>query len=383
MSRVPRIFLLLASAAACLSACAPAAPTPDIGIQRTQAVQTAFASMMSTQADATPEATTTPTPTLAAPRTPPALPPAFTTSALNPLDPPHTYVQDACQYIKDKWDSTRSAPGTIVMIVMFHSISKDKATDPNQISAQTFTMLINDLHDQGFGAIDMQQFSDFMYSNARIPARSVLLIVDDRHFAEYFTDHFQPYYEKWGWPVINAYIAKDERPDLWQQNASLAAAGWVDYQAHGVVHNIPISSSSSDDYITSELQGAITNLQKYFHKTPIAYIWPGGGFTPRAAEFARRAGYLLGFTVNPRGPVMYNWVPLANQEDPARPYFLPEGPVNDPLLVLPRFWDVDARAHLDEVRQIGNAAAEYAQQNKATEMEYYDIVCAPTLGPIP
>ncbi len=80
---------------------------------------------------------------------------------------------------------------------------------------------------------------------------------------------------------------------------------------------------------------------------------------------------------------MFNWVPLGDQADPQRPYYLAEGPVNDPPLVLPRYWDTDARAHLDEVRTIGNQAADYAQQNKATEMDYYNIMCAPKLGPIP
>jgi hypothetical protein len=52
-------------------------------------------------------------------------------------------------------------------------------------------------------------------------------------------------------------------------------------------------------------------------------------------------------------------------------------------MVLPRYWDTDARAHLDTVAQIGEAAAAYAQQNKATELEYYDIMCAPQYGAIP
>jgi hypothetical protein len=57
--------------------------------------------------------------------------------------------------------------------------------------------------------------------------------------------------------------------------------------------------------------------------------------------------------------------------------------VNDPLMTLPRYWDVDARGHLDTVAQIGEQAAAYAEQNKATELEYYDIVCSPTYGPMP
>jgi hypothetical protein len=80
---------------------------------------------------------------------------------------------------------------------------------------------------------------------------------------------------------------------------------------------------------------------------------------------------------------MYNWIPLADQADPARPSYQPEGHVNDPRMVLPRYWPYQVGANLDAVRNIGNEAAAYAQQNKATELEYYDILCAPTMGQIP
>jgi hypothetical protein len=144
-----------------------------------------------------------------------------------------------------------------------------------------------------------------------------------------------------------------------------------------------MDDSSTDDFLTGELQGSAKNLQTYFNKTPIAIIWPGGNFGARPVQVARQFGYRLGFTINPRGPVMYNWVPLADQQDPARPIYLPEGYVNDPRMVLPRYWPYQVRAELDKVRTIGNQAADYAAQNKATELEYYDIMCAPTLGVIP
>jgi hypothetical protein len=73
---------------------------------------------------------------------------------------------------------------------------------------------------------------------------------------------------------------------------------------------------------------------------------------------------------------------LTDQNDPMRPSFISEGSAGDPLMTLPRYWDTDADSHLDQVRRLGNAAAAYAEKNKATELEYYDIVCASTLGPI-
>jgi len=366
--------------AACQPGAPPALPVQDTGALMTKAVQTVLAEIETS----TPLPTATPSPTATQEvRTPPALPPAFTTDFLNPMDSPHAYETDTCTYLKNKWDPNKSAPGTIVFVVMFHGIDKDGLDmDVNDISVQDFNKMMNDMHEMGFEAINTEQLVNFLESNAKIPNRSVVLTYDDRHYAEAF-EHFRPYYEKWDWPVINGYIAKEERPDLWAQNAALAAEGWVDYQAHGVVHNIPMSNASSDDYLTSELQGSITNLQAHFNKTPIAIIWPGGGFDTRPVQFARRFGYRVGFTVNPRGPIMYNWIPLGDQYDERRPYYIPEGPVGDPLMTLPRYWPNQVEQNLDAIRLLGKEAAAYAEQNKAVEQEYYDIVCAPTYGEIP
>lgn len=333
---------------------------------------------------ATPLPTETPVPTATTIRTPPALPAVFQSGELNPIDAPHTYISDTCQYLKDKWTSTNSKPGTVLMPIMFHSIAKEGETNANQISLTDFRILMEDLHDQDFQAITMQQAADFLLHNAPIPPRSVLLIVDDRHYAQYFNEFFREYHDSWGWPVVNAFISHpDTLQAVWDENAALEQEGWVDHQAHGVIHNIPINPGSTDDYILGELQGSITALQQKFAKTPIAFIWPGGGFTPRAAELAVQTGYQLGFTVNPRGPLLFNWVPLADQADPNRPYFMPEGDVAKPLLVLPRYWDTDASRHIDAVRRVGQEAAKYENGNQATELDYYSIVCEASYGPIP
>jgi len=381
---VSRLFLSLSLFATLLAACQPAAPTTDINAALTAAFETAVAQINAPTA--TPQITDTPIPTATVPRTPPALPGTYQSGILKPNDIPRTYIVDSCQYLKDKWDSTKSAPGTVVMTIMSHRINQDAATsDPASltISSKDLKRLMNSLHDAGFTAINMQQMSDFMYNNAKIPQLSVLIIVDDRSSSSKYNDHFRKYYEEWGWPVVNAYIGLDERPDLWAENAVLSSEGWVDYEAHGYIHNIPISDGSTDDFITSEMGGVITTFQKYFNKTPIAYIWPGGGFSKRAAEIGVQLGYKLGFTVNPRGPVMYNWIPQADAYNEDNPYAIPETPAGNPLMTLPRYMDITAGDHIDEVRVMSQEAAAYAEQNKANELEYYDIVCAPTYGPIP
>jgi hypothetical protein len=388
--RITYSFLTLSLLTAFLASCAPAAtpaPIADINAASTQAMATLSAAITQTAQVPTAVPTETPTPTPTIPRTPPTLPAGFTTSLLNPLDTPHTYITDTCQYLKARWDPNNAAPGTVVMVIMFHSILKagDESTDYNQISSSAFEILMRDLHEQNFQAINAHQLADFLEHSAKIPSRSVLLVVDDRHYAEYFDTYFRPYWEQWGWPVVNSWINLDDSigAAALPGNVALENEGWVDHQSHGFVHNIPMSDSSSDEYLKGELLGSMEAMQKNFNKTPIAIFWPGGRFGLRPVRAARQYGYRLGFTINPRGPLMFDWIPLSDNPDPQRPSYTPEGPVGDPLMVLPRFWSSDADKHIDDVRVIGREAAAYAETVKATELEYYDILCAPTYGPIP
>ncbi|MBN2257397.1 MAG: polysaccharide deacetylase family protein [Anaerolineaceae bacterium] len=374
-----------------LSACSGASP-----FAMATATPTATATATQTAA-ATVTPTLTPTPI----RTPPALPAIFTSSTYILKDAPHTYVADTCTYLKDRWDPNKSTPGTIVMPVMFHSITEGAVALDNQISAFDFQQLMRDIHEQGFESITAEELADFMESNARIPKRSVLLILDDRRPGA-VRQHFLPILEEYDWTVTLGWLigegedSTDKKPaspingypgdvftSLWEQMEAYNQTGRLDVQAHGYNHNIPAGEYSSDDFLRNELEAPIPILEQHFGRKPIAYIWPGGGFTQRSVELAREAGYRLGFTVNPRGPLMYNWVPLGDTNDPMRPSYMPEGAIGDPLMVLPRYWDTDVRNYLDFIRVMGKEAAAAAEANKAIELEYYDIVCRPTYGEIP
>ena len=378
-----RIFLNLSLFALLLASCQPAAATVDPSAIQTAAFETAIAQLNIPTETPAPVDTLIPTATI--PRTPPALPVPYTSGALAAADIPHTYIKDTCQYLKDKWNPNNAAPGTVVMVVMLHGIVKNQAdVGTNGMTIADFNKMMKDLKELGFEAINATQMADFMEHNAKIPPRSVLLIQDDRKTGENFNAHFRDYYNEWRWPVVNAWISLDDglRYTVLADNIALEKEGWVDHQSHGYTHNIPMGDSSPDEYIQAEFEGSINDLKANFNKTPVAIIWPGGGFGIRPAQIARQYGYRLGFTINPRGPVMFNWVPLADVVDSKRPSFLPEGGVNDPLMVLPRYWPYQVDENIDVVRNMGNEAALYAEQNKATELDYYDIVCAPTYGPI-
>ncbi len=327
----------------------------------------------------TPSATLTlPPPTSTVTASPTPLPPTITPTPFSlPIHAyellkgvePQAYIPDTCQYLHQRWDlAQNSQPGTIVVPVMFHSITDQGSTGPGDtpISTATFPAFMEHAHALGFQTITTAQLAGFLEKNDRIPPRSMILIVDDRKRAAYFETFFEPYQQKYGWTVTNAWISHPETPAyLWQENAALAASGLVDFQAHGVIHNTPIDANASEDFIKNEIDAPLEVMEQHFGQRPIAFIWPRGLFTPQAVVMARQAGYRLGFTATPRGPLLFNWIPLGADEQAA----------NDPRMVLPRYWSTNAISEMDAAVKISEDAQAFAEQDKALELRYYAQYC--------
>ena len=385
-------------------------------VQETAQAQAAQQSAQETQA-ALPTLTLTPEPTLTPTLysgPPIELPETFTTSLISSQVTPQTYLEDTCLYLKNRWDPNKSSPGTVVMVVMYHSVAADyrELEDPAHVHHKDMVIMLEHAHETGFQTITTRELVGFLHNNAKIPSRSLLLIVDDRR-PGVVKEHFMSYLEEYGWTLTLGWLIgdTDSKPasylesfpnenfsSLWEQMESYNATDHLDVQSHGYIHNINITESSTDEFMWHELYDSRTVLQEHFYcknyqtgeidpncqtDQPLAYIWPGGGFTARAAEMAHEAGYEVGFTINPRGPVMYNWVPLAAEIDPNSPSWLPEIPVGDPLMTLPRYWSYDAAYRIDEVANIGEEAAAYANQNRETELLYYQLYCKEITGEIP
>jgi peptidoglycan/xylan/chitin deacetylase (PgdA/CDA1 family) len=251
---------------------------------------------------------------------------------------------------------------------MIHSIAAPgrPISDDTTISEEYFNRFMEWAHQLGFETINTAQLVDFLENNAAIPPRSMILIVDDRKRAEFFVKYFAPYQKKFGWTVVNAWISHPDTPAyLWKENEGLAPGGLVDFQAHGVIHNTPIEPDSSDAFIHTEIFGPLDAIQQHFGKRPIAYIWPRGLFTPKAVQVARQAGYQAGFTTLPRGPLMFNWIPLGKEEQLA----------GDPLLVLPRYWDTNIIKELDAALEASTAAQKFASASQESEKAYLQTYC--------
>ena len=56
---------------------------------------------------------------------------------------PRTYIQDTLPVSQNKWNPNNAAPGTMVMVIMFHGINKDEGSlDDNDITVKDFEKLM-------------------------------------------------------------------------------------------------------------------------------------------------------------------------------------------------------------------------------------------------
>jgi peptidoglycan/xylan/chitin deacetylase (PgdA/CDA1 family) len=250
---------------------------------------------------------------------------------------------------------------------MFHSIvtSPSKVSDPKDITVEEFTAFVEYARFMGFETITTQQLADFLQHNAPIPPRSMLLIVDDRRPGLIY-EHFMPVLEENDWSVTSAYIADPNSMDwAWKWMEQLNESGRLDVQSHGYTGQLYVLPDTPVEDIQHEIWDSSLVLEQHFGTPPIAFIWPGGNFTPTSVHLARQGGYQLGFTAYSRGPLLFNWIPLGEEERL----------VNDPLIVLPRAWSNSVNYNRDEAIHISEQAVAFAEANAEIEQAYLETYC--------
>ena len=291
----------------------------------------------------------------------------FFSPHLRPGISPVTYVEDVCEYLENRWGEGKSEPGTIVVPFMFHSVAKPgrEITDHTTISMERFEYFMTRAKELGFSTITTQELIGFLYQNEKIPQRSLLLIQDDR--SPGVTEMFMPYLEEYDWTLTLAWPTTDlTGDDLWARMEGLAETGRLDVQSHGHDH-IYIQDFTPLEEIEEEIYKPIEVIQEHFGSKPEAIIWPGGNYTKESIKMAEEAGFKLGFSVYSNGPIMYNRIPLREEQIM----------MNAPLMVLPRYWSPDADVALMHALSVSQDLIDYAESIKQEELNYLSTYCQP------
>ena len=327
-------------------------------------------------ATATPTKTATITPTVTLTPTitptPWAIEP-FASSSLYPGVESVEYVDDTCRYLANKWGEGKAEPGTIVVPIMFHAIKPagKEATDPMDITAPYFEYFMNYAKEMGFETVTTAEVVDFLLNNASIPKYSMIFILDDRRPDTPLL--FMPHLEENDWTLTLAWPTTEDTPDsMWEKIEGYVDTGYVEVQSHGHLHayNTYITQYTPLDVVEQEINKPMEVIQAHFGNFPLAFVWPGGNFTAQAAQMALDTGYEIGFTAYSRGPLMYNWIPLGE----------PEREIENPLMVLPRYWSYGADYALEHAMGFSVEAEEQAELVREQELLYYSLFCQPSEG---
>ncbi len=204
-------------------------------------------------------------------------PAVFQTSELYRGIRPVTYVEDTCEYLRDKWDPAKSAPGTFVAPIMYHAISPTNRTRASTWTPSSyFYRTINEAKRLGFETVTAAEVASFLEHNARIPERSLMLILDDRRLGS-AEDYMLPTARRNGWTYTMAWNISDtdNRPGLWERVEGWHETGLVDAQSHGLRHRY-MTTRTPEKKIRSELFGPIPIHDEHFGYRPTAFIWLGG-----------------------------------------------------------------------------------------------------------
>jgi peptidoglycan/xylan/chitin deacetylase (PgdA/CDA1 family) len=353
-----------------MTACVPqSAPTPTgtaaVVASATRTTSPSLTPSVTVTQTALPTATQTPipnTPTI----TPTSWPlERFETDALLPGVTPASYIENTCDFLALRWGEDKSSPGTVVVPIMFHSILPPhrEVTKNEDITQAYFDHFMITANEMGFETVTTEELAGFLYENARIPEKSMILILDDRRPAT--PELFMPYLEENDWTLTLAWPTTDATNDsVWQQMERLAESGRLDVQSHGHDH-IYIQDFTPLEDVQEEIYAPLEVIPEHFGTTPLAMMWPGGNFTAEAIGMAKEAGYRLGFTAFSRGPLLFNWIPLGDVEQTG----------GNPLFVLPRYWSMGAVYALEHAAAIGEAASAQAEAVREQELRYYALFC--------
>jgi peptidoglycan/xylan/chitin deacetylase (PgdA/CDA1 family) len=337
----------------------PASPTPAAPVGPVLPTWTPF-----------PAFTNTPLPPVHTPTsTPTTYPlPVFSTDKLIRVASPAAYLSDTCEYLEKRWDPENSPPGTVVVPLMFHNVLPPGVgiSNPNQVTLASFQASLERARALGFETITARELLGFLQDNARIPPRSMLVIVDDL-YSQDLEKTILPALAPYGWAVTSGFISASVPEAEWTRMETLVASGVVDPQAHGFSHHWEtyIYPDTPETLVRQEIINPLPVFQAHFGQQPVAFIWPGGHYTAEAVEIAHQAGYQLGFTIRNRGPILFNWVPQGDEEKA----------VAHPLLVLPRVWSRDMMEGLDQAVKISQEATVYARVHRQEELAWLDMYC--------
>lgn len=198
-------------------------------------------------------------------------------------------------------DMGRPGPPRAVPILMYHVTTDPPANAPFPdlyVRASEFADQMQALKQAGYVAVTQQEVWDFWHRGGPLPARAVVVSIDDGYHSNYA--NARPVLKRLGWPaVLNLKVGNLHEPTYGLtpgQVRELIADGW-EVDSHTLEH--PDLTTVDAATLTREVAESRRRLQKAFGVPVNFFCYPAGRYDDAVVAAVAAAGYLAATTVNP------------------------------------------------------------------------------------
>lgn len=205
-------------------------------------------------------------------------------------------------------DDSATETESLVSILCYHDFTAKYKSTEMRIREKAFETQMKAVKESGVNVITMEQFIAWKQGELKLPARNILITIDDGWRSVYIVAY--PILKKYGFPftlgLYNDFIGKGDL-SLTRKMIKEMMANGMELSSHSVTHPFPSvvkkeRAKTTEEYkafLDTELGYSKAFLEKEFGVDVSTYIYPGGYFTDDMFSVLRDFQYNYAFTVKP------------------------------------------------------------------------------------
>ena len=209
-------------------------------------------------------------------------------------------------------------------IVMYHQLTKNPDKSGKYVlTLEQFEKDLQYLKSKGYQSVSIRQLVDFSEGKGDIPQKSVMITFDDGNETLY--EYALPLLEKYGFTAVGFvvgafadYYTRINDHNLnysylnWSQIKEISNGDIIEIECHSYdLHKNnngrsgikKKKSESFDDYrefLCSDVSKMKSVMEINMGKTPLAYAFPFGSFSPESTEILKECGFRITLTCEER-----------------------------------------------------------------------------------
>ncbi|MES2982176.1 MAG: polysaccharide deacetylase family protein [Verrucomicrobiota bacterium] len=198
--------------------------------------------------------------------------------------------------------------GIRVAVLGYHDFSETEPETAMRIRTSKFREQLETIRELGLAVIPMSDFIAWKNGEKTIPAKSVVITIDDG-WKSVYTDAY-PILKEFGYPYT-IYLYKDYIDgggkalttamvkELIKNGATIGSHSTSHPYPQTVKKHIKRGAKEYDQFLDIEMRDSKRYLEQQFKKNVTTYAYPGGFFTDEMLIKAEQVGYSHLFTVQP------------------------------------------------------------------------------------